>query len=89
MKHWIDDQLESALNDRLRQPVRDRRHTGHTRPAKLLRPAIDRRLVNRHAALIHELVNVSVAQWVRGVPADADQDDVGRKAHSSEARHVK
>ena len=45
-------------------------------------------MVDRHAALVHDLLEVSVALRISGVPADADQDHVDRKAHPFEVEHV-
>lgn len=52
------------------------------------RPSVDRRMVDRHAALLHHLLEVPVAQRISRVPADADQDHVDRKAHTFEVEHV-
>ena len=52
------------------------------------RPPVDRRMVDRHAALFHHLLEVPVAQRVGRVPADADQDHVDRKAHPFEVEHI-
>jgi hypothetical protein len=46
-------------------------------------------MVNRYAALMHDLFEVPIAQRVRSVPADADEDDLGWITHSSEAEHNK
>ena len=54
----------------------------------LLDDVVDRRMVDRHAALFHHLFQVSVAQRVGRIPADANQDHVDRKAHSFEVEHV-
>jgi hypothetical protein len=45
-------------------------------------------MVNRHAALFHDLLEMPVAQRVSRVPADADQDHINRKAHPFEVEHV-
>jgi hypothetical protein len=45
-------------------------------------------MVDRHAALFHDLLVVVVAQLVDRVPADADQDHVDRTAHPFEVEHV-
>src|SRR5471032_1151811 len=52
------------------------------------RPPVDRRMVNRHAALFHHLLEVPVAQRVGRIPADADQDHIDRKAHPFEVEHI-
>jgi hypothetical protein len=52
------------------------------------RPSINRRMVDRHAALLHYLLEVPVAQRISGVPADADQNHINRKAHTFEVEHV-
>ena len=52
------------------------------------RPSVDRRMVDRHAALLHHFFQVPVAQRVSHVPANADQDHVDRKAHPFEVEHV-
>ena len=51
------------------------------------RPPIDRRMVDRHAALFHHFFQVPVAQRVCYVPANADQDHIDRKAHPFEVEH--
>ena len=38
-------------------------------------------MIDRHAALFHDLLEVAVAQRVGRIPADADQDHIDRKAH--------
>jgi hypothetical protein len=43
------------------------------------RPPVDRRMVDRHAALFHDLLEVPVAQRVGRIPSDADQDYIDRK----------
>jgi hypothetical protein len=55
---------------------------------KTNRPPIDRGMVDRHAALFHDLLEVPVAQRVGCIPADADQDHINRKAHPLEVEHV-
>jgi hypothetical protein len=40
-------------------------------------------MVDRFAALMHHLFKVPVAQRVRSVPADADEDDLGWKTFSA------
>jgi hypothetical protein len=45
-------------------------------------------MVDRHAALFHDLLEVPLAQRVGRVPADADQDHIDRKAHPFEVEHV-
>jgi hypothetical protein len=51
----------------------------HARSAVADGPAIDRRMVDPHAALAHHFFDVSVAQRVGRAPADADQDDIDRE----------
>jgi hypothetical protein len=45
-------------------------------------------MVEGHAALLHHLLKVPVAQRIGDVPADADQDHLDRKAHTFEVEHV-
>jgi len=45
-------------------------------------------MVDRHATLFHHLLEVPVAQRIGGIPADADQEHVDRKAHTFEVEHV-
>jgi hypothetical protein len=45
-------------------------------------------MVDRHAALLHHLLEVTVPQRISGVPTDADQDHVDRKTHTFEVEHV-
>jgi hypothetical protein len=45
-------------------------------------------MVDRHAALFHDLLEVPLAQRVGRVQADADQDHIDRKAHPFEVEHV-
>lgn len=51
-------------------------------------PPIDRRMADRRAALFHHFFQVSVAQRICYVPANADQDHIDRKAHPFEVEHV-
>jgi hypothetical protein len=46
-------------------------------------------MIDRHASLAQHLFDVAVAQRIGCVPADAEQNDIGREAHSFEAEHVK
>jgi hypothetical protein len=48
---------------------------------------VDRRMVDRQAALIHDFLKVLVAQRPGPLPAGADQDHVDRKAHTVEVDH--
>ena len=52
------------------------------------RPPIDRRMVDRHAALFHHFFQVPVAQRICCVPANADKDHIDRKAHPFEIEHI-
>jgi hypothetical protein len=52
------------------------------------RPSVYRRMVDRHAAFFHNLLEVRGAQRIGGIPADADQDHVNRSAHTCEVEHV-
>ena len=45
-------------------------------------------MVDRDAALFHDLLEVPVAQRVGRIPADADQDHIDQKAHPFEVEHV-
>src|SRR5471032_3429991 len=45
-------------------------------------------MVDRHAALLHDLFQVPVAQRVSHVPANADQDHIDRETHPFEIEHV-
>src|SRR5471030_222623 len=51
-------------------------------------PPVDRRMVDRHAALLHDLFQVPVAQRVSHVPANADQYHIDRETHPFEIEHV-
>lgn len=48
----------------------------------------NRRMVDKHAALLHHFLNMPVAQWIRHVQTNAHQDYVYRKAHSFCIEHV-
>src|SRR5471032_1972297 len=52
------------------------------------RPSVDRRMVDRHAALLHDLFQVPVAQRVSHIPANADQDHIDWETHPFEIEHV-
>ena len=52
------------------------------------RPPVDRRMVDRYAALFHHLLEVPVTQRVGRIPTDADQDDIDGKAHPFEIEHI-
>ena len=52
-----------------------------------LNPPIKRRIVDIHPALGHHLLKVPVADAIPAVPADAEQDDLGRKPAALEHRH--
>jgi hypothetical protein len=45
-------------------------------------------MVDRHAALFHDLLEVPVAQRVGRILADADQNPTDRKAHPFEVEHI-
>src|SRR5471030_342323 len=51
-------------------------------------PPVDRRMVDRHAALLHDLFQVPVAQRVSHIPANADQDHIDWETHPFEIEHV-
>src|SRR5665647_3642834 len=38
------------------------------------RPAVDRRMVDEHASLLHHFLKMAIAQWIRRVPTDAHQN---------------
>jgi hypothetical protein len=46
-------------------------------------------MVDRQAPLFHYFLNAPVALRVRGVSANADEDDVDRETHSFNAEHVR
>lgn len=46
------------------------------------RPAVDRVVVDKYAALLHYFFQVAAAQRIRGIPANAHQNDVDWEAHS-------
>jgi len=45
----------------------------------ILSPPVDRRMVDRYAALFHHLFDVPVAQQVGHITSDADEDDIDRE----------
>jgi hypothetical protein len=45
-------------------------------------------VVDSEAAFVHHFLKVSVADAVAAVPADAEQDDLGRKPAALEDRHL-
>jgi hypothetical protein len=49
-------------------------------------PAVDGHVVDLDAALGQEFLDVAVGQAEAQVPADSDDDDVGRKAEAGEGR---
>jgi hypothetical protein len=51
------------------------------------RPAVDRGMVNHHAAFFHYFFKVSIAQGIGSVPADANQNHVDRKSHPFDIQH--
>lgn len=53
-----------------------------------LTPQVDRRMADRYAALLRHFLDVPVAQRVSRIPADADQDDFDREAHSFKVDHA-
>lgn len=52
-----------------------------------LRAAVQRRVVDRNAAFGHHFLKVPLADAVAAVPADAEQDHLGRKPAALEHRH--
>src|SRR5665647_1183673 len=52
------------------------------------RPAVDRRMVDEHASLLHHFLKMAIAQWIRRVPTDAHQNDVDWESHSFGAQHL-
>jgi len=55
---------------------------------KTNRPPVDRRMVDRNAALLHHFLEVPIAQRVGCIPPDANQDHIDRKAHPFEVEYV-
>ena len=51
------------------------------------RPAVDRRMVNKHTAFFHQFLQMAVALWIRRVPTDANQNYVDWEAHSFGRQH--
>jgi hypothetical protein len=49
-----------------------------------LHPAVDRHVVDLDAALGQQLFDVAIGQAEAEVPADRDDDDVGREAEAGE-----
>jgi hypothetical protein len=52
------------------------------------RPPVDRRMVDRNAALLHHFLEMPIAQRVGCIPPDANQDHSDQKAHPFEVEHV-
>jgi hypothetical protein len=52
-----------------------------------LDPAVERHVVDGDAAFAHHFLKVPVADAVAAVPADAEQDDLGRKPAALEHRY--
>ena len=52
------------------------------------RPAIDRGMVDEHAAFLHHFLQVAMAQRIRCIPANAHQNDIDWKAHSFGRQHL-
>jgi hypothetical protein len=53
----------------------------------VLNPAEKRRVIDRNAALAHHLFEIAIADPVFAIPADTDQNDVGREAAAFEIGH--
>jgi len=51
------------------------------------RPAVDREMVDKHAALLHHLFEMAKAQWIRRVPTNTHQSDLDWKANSFGCQH--
>jgi hypothetical protein len=51
-------------------------------------PAVDRRMVDKHASLLHHFLKMAIAQWIRRVPTDAHQNHVDWESHSFGAQHL-
>lgn len=51
-------------------------------------PPVDQRMVDRRAALFNHLFALPVAQRVGPLPANADQNNVDRKAHPFKVEHI-
>jgi hypothetical protein len=45
-------------------------------------------MVDRHAALLHELLEVRVAERIGRIPADADQDHINRRTCPFEVEYI-
>src|SRR5271157_2925554 len=72
---------------------------GRARPAPLptqpfldlgrvfLNPAVDRRMVNRDAALAHHLLEITIAHPVAAIPPDRPEHDLTLKVAPLEVRH--
>ena len=54
---------------------------------KLDRPAADTGMIHVHTTFLHHFFQVAVAQWVRCVPTDAQQNDFLRKSHPLHLQH--
>src|SRR5665647_1667618 len=46
------------------------------------RPAVDRRMVDKHASFLHHFLKMAIAQRIGRVPTDANQNHVDWESHS-------
>src|SRR5450759_3338783 len=44
-------------------------------------------MVDEYASLLHHFLKMEIAQWIRRVPTDAQQNDVDWESHSFGAQH--
>ena len=56
--------------------------------SEFLDPAVDVGMIDRHAALCHHFLQVTVAERISQVPADTSQDDVFFEAVAFEVDHA-
>src|SRR5450830_442924 len=52
------------------------------------RPAVDRRMVDEHASLLHHFLKMAIAQRIRRLPTDAYQNDGDWEAHPFGSQHL-
>jgi hypothetical protein len=50
-------------------------------------PAVDGRMVDRHAAFLHHLLQVAIAQGIRHIPSHARQDNISLEMGPLKAHH--
>lgn len=51
-------------------------------------PAVDRKMVNKYATLLHYFLKMAIAQWIRGVPTDANQNHIDWESHPFGRQHL-